>query len=139
MAAFNLFHAFIADRNNGVHNMASDTLKVALTNVAPDAAADAVFSDISEIAPGNGYSSGGAELPVLSSAQVNGAYSLIPASDIVWTATGDMAAFRYAVLYNDSAASKNLIAYYDKGNQVSLKNGGTFTFDVGATIYTDSE
>jgi hypothetical protein len=46
-----------------------------------------------------------------------------------FTATGAMATFRYAVLYNDTATSPAdaLIAYFDYGVAISLTNTDTFT------------
>ena len=134
-----VFNAFLADRSNGIHDLSTDVLRMALTNVAPDASVDAVFADITEIAAGNGYTAGGEVVTITSSAQVAGLYSLVPAADIVWTAVNTMASFRYVVLYNSSATNQNLISFYDKLSVVSLTAPGTFTADVGATLITDSE
>ena len=58
MASFNKFNAFVADVANKVHNLGADTLKIMLTNTAP-AAGNAIKTDITEIAAGNGYAAGG--------------------------------------------------------------------------------
>src|SRR5690242_12338964 len=75
MASFNKFNAFVADVANKVHNLGSDTLKVMLTNTAP-VATNAIKSDITEIAAGNGYSAGGTAAALVSSAQSGGTYTL---------------------------------------------------------------
>lgn len=138
MAVYQKFNAFVADRANGKHNLGADTLKMMLTNVAP-VAGNSVLTDITEIAAGNGYVAGGQAVGITSSAQVGGTYSLVPSGDITWTAAGGaIAAFRYAVLYNDTAAGKPLISFYDYGSSISPADTETFTVDVGATLLTDS-
>ena len=53
MATFNKFNQFVEDLAKKVHNLNSDTLKVALSNTAP-VAANAVFADITEISEPDG-------------------------------------------------------------------------------------
>jgi hypothetical protein len=126
MATVTIFNAFPEAAAEGVHNLASNTLKVALTNTAPLTSA-AVFADITEIAAGNGYVAGGVTATVASSSQTGGVYTLI-LEDVNWTAAGgDIAANRYAVLYNDTAASKNLIAVADFGVSTVIASGNTET------------
>ncbi len=62
MASFNKFNQFAEDLGLGVHNLNTDTLKVYLTNAAPDAAADLVKADLAEISAGNGYTAGGVDV-----------------------------------------------------------------------------
>lgn len=127
MATVTLFQCFAEDAAEGKHNLSSDTLKVALTNTAPSASANSVFSDITEIAAGNGYAAGGVTATVDSSALAAGIYTLV-LSGVSWTASGgDISAHRYAVLYNDTAAGKNLIAYADYGVSAVIANGNTDT------------
>lgn len=127
MATVTLFQCFVEDAAEGVHNLASDTLKVVLSNTAPSASANTVLTDITQIAAGNGYTTGGVTATVDSSSQTAGVYSLV-LSGISWTAAGgDIAANRYAVLYNDTAASDNLIAYADFGVSAVIASGNTET------------
>jgi len=133
MATYNKFNAFVADLANKVHNFGSDTFKIMLTNTAPTAA-NAVKADITEISSGNGYSTGGASLTLTSSSQSGGTYSYkATAANPTWTASGNMATFRYVVLYNSTAASGNLIAWWDNGSGVSLTTGQTFTVTLDGT------
>ncbi len=48
MATFNKFNAFVENVAEGVHNLGSNQLAVALTNVAPSAS-NSVLADITQI------------------------------------------------------------------------------------------
>lgn len=139
MATFSKFNAFVENLAEKVHNLGSDTLKVALTNTAPTSADD-TFSDITEIAGGSGYTAGGTAATISSSAQTSGTYKLVLA-DVVFTASGgSIGPFRYAVLYNDTPTSPAdpVIGYWDYGSSVTLADGETFTvdFDASAGVLT---
>jgi hypothetical protein len=126
MATFNKFNSFVSDLAQKVHNLNSDTLKVLLADTAP-VATNTVKSNVSEIASGNGYTAGGATATFVSGNDTSGTYKLI-LSQVAWTASGgSIAQFRYAVLYNSSAVSGNLIGWWDYGAEVNLTNGNTFT------------
>lgn len=134
MATFNKFNAFVENVAEKVHNLGSDTLKVALTNTAP-AAANSVFADLTEISAGNGYTAGGTAATISASAQSSGTYKLTLA-DVVFTASGgSIGPFRYVVLYNDTPTSPAdpLIGYWDYGSSVTLAAGETFTVDFNAS------
>jgi hypothetical protein len=55
------------------------------------------------------------------------------ADPATWTATGAIGPFRYAVLYNDTSADDDLIAWWDYGSSITLNNGDTFTVDFDPT------
>lgn len=132
MATFNKFNCFVEDLAEKAHNLGADTLKVALTNTAPTAA-DTTWNTTSHPAPAsaNGYTAGGNTITISSSAQTSGTYKLVLA-DTVFTATGALGPFRYAVLYNSTASAKS-IGWYDYGSSVTLANTETFTVDFDAT------
>lgn len=128
MPAYNKFNQFVQDLANKVHNLGADTLKVMLSNTAP-VATNAVKTDITEIAAGNGYSAGGSAVTVTSSAQSGGTYKLM-GNDVVFTASGgSIGPLRYAVLYNSTpvAPAAPLIGYWDYGSSITLNNTETFT------------
>lgn len=131
MAAYNKFNAFVADIANKVHNLGSDTLKVMLTNTAP-VATNAVKADITEISAGNGYSAGGAAVTSVTSSQTSGTEKLIGTGP-TFTATGAVGPFRYAVLYNSTAASGNLIGWWDYGSSITMANTETFQVNFDGT------
>lgn len=134
MASFTKFQPFVENLAEKVHNLGSDTLKVALTNTAPNAT-DATFSQITEISAGNGYTAGGTATTISSSAQTSGTYKLV-ITDVVFTASGgSIGPFRYVIFYNDTPTSPAdpLIGYYDYGTNVTITNGNSFTVDFDAT------
>ena len=137
MASFVKFYSFVEALAEKVHNLGSDTLKVALTNTAPTAATDTQLSNITQISNGNGYTTGGTAATTSSSAQSSGTYKLV-LNDVVFTASGSMGPFRYVVLYNDTATNDELIGYYDYGSSITLASGETFTvdFDGSAGVLT---
>jgi hypothetical protein len=127
MAAFNKFNQFVADAANKVHNLGSDTLKIMLTDVAP-VAGNTIKSNITEITAANGYTAGGNAVSITSSLQSGGTYKLLPSGSVVFTASaGAIAQFRYAVLYNATTGSGNLIGWYDYGAEVNVTAGNSFT------------
>lgn len=137
MVAFNFVDKFSEDLAEKVHNLDTDTLKVYLTNTAPDAANDAVFADLAEISAGNGYTAGGADTQ--NSTSRSGATTSIVGTDVTWTASGGtIGPFRYVVLYNDTPSSPldPLIGWWDKGASVTLAAGESFVADFGAAMFT---
>ena len=122
MATFNKFHSFVEALSEKVHNLGADTLTVALTNTLP-VNTNTVLANITQIAYTNLSTR---VLAGVTSAQTSGTYTL-DANDLVLTASGTVAQFRYVVLYNDTAASDELIGWYDYGATVDLLNGETFT------------
>ena len=131
MATFNKFNSFVEAVAEKVHNLGSDTLKYALTNSAP-VAGNTVLANITQIANGNGYTTGGATVTISSSAQTSGTYKLVLA-DVTFTATGSMGPFRYVVLYNSTATNSELIGWWDYGSSLTLATGETFTVDADPT------
>lgn len=133
MAAFNKFNAFVEALAEKKHDLGADTLKVLLTNTAP-VATNAVKADLTEISAGNGYTAGGNTASVSSSSQTSGTYKLVLADPATWTASGgSIGPFRYAVLYNDTATSDDLIGWWDYGSSVTLADGETFKVDFDPT------
>jgi hypothetical protein len=127
MATFTKFNPLVEALAEGVHNWQTNTLAIALTASAPSAA-NGVLGDITQISYTNiqDGTTTGRNVSGVTSSQTSGVYTL-DATDLVLTATGTVPAFRYLVLYNDTAASDPLIGYYDYGTTVNLLNGETFT------------
>jgi hypothetical protein len=139
MSSFTKFDSFVEALAEKVHNLGSDTLKIALTNTAPTAATDTVFDPITlHPAPlaANGYAPGTATHGT--SAQSGGVYKCV-LNDVVFTAVGgSIGPFQYAILYNDQATGDELIGFYNYGTSITLLTGETFTvdFDLGTGVLT---
>jgi len=111
----------------------TNTIKLALTNTEPDAATDSIITDITQIAAGNGYTTGGITITVASSSQTAGAYSFVVA-DITgaWTAGASaMATFRWYVIYDSTTGY--LIGYWERAAELSLGAGNSINLDLPAT------
>ena len=140
MPAFQKFNGFVQDLAQKIHNLNADVLKLALTDVAP-VATNTVLANITQITAANGYTAGGTTVGTTSATQTNGILSLI-GNAVTFTASGGtMANFRYGVLYNSTAASGNLIGWWDNSVEVTLLNTQSFKFsfsgtDTGGTILT---
>lgn len=132
MASYNKFNSFVLDLATKVHNLNSDTLKIMLSDVAP-VATNTIKSNITEISAGNGYTAGGQAATFVSGSDTSGTYKLILSAVNFVASGGAIAQFRYAVLYNSTAASGNLIGWWDYGAEVNLTNGNTFTVALDQT------
>lgn len=139
MATFNKYSVFVEDLANKVHDLfgTNDTLKVLLSNTAPNASTHALRSQASELSTANGYTSGGGDT------QNDGTRSsgtlTVTGVDFVWTASGGtIGPFRYVILYNDTPSSPldPLIGWWDYGSPVTLADTQTFTVDFGASMFT---
>lgn len=141
MAPFNKFNNFVNDLDNGLINLASDAFYVMLTNTAPSAS-NHHYADVSatELANGNGYLTGGQAVGGTAVSNSSGTDTFV-GNQVVWTWTGAVGPFRYAILYDHTAASKNLVGWWDYGSSVSDNSPDTFTWQpngqaTGGTIYT---
>ncbi len=118
---------------HGDHN--TQTLKVALSNAAPNAATHNDLADVTELGAGSGYSAGGNDTQ--NTFSESGGVSTIVGVDTTFTASGGtIGPFRYTILYNDSHASDGLIAYWDYGSSITLQDGETFDVDFAASLFT---
>lgn len=141
MASFNKYQQFAEDLAGGVHDLVGTqhTLKVMLSNSAPNATSHAVRADASEISAGNGYTSGGNDTQ--NDGAESGGTVTVTAVDTTFTASGgSIGPFRYAILYNDTPTSPAdpLIGWWDYGSAITLADGETFTVDFGASLLTIS-
>lgn len=134
MATLNKFNAFVENLAEKIHNLQSDTLKVALTNTAPTAA-DTGFNTTTYPAPAaaSGYTAGGNTLTVNSSAQTSGTYKLVLANTTFTASGGQIGPFRYAVVYNNTPVPNSSIGWYDYGSSITLNDTETFSINFDQT------
>jgi len=127
MAAYNKFDDFSEQLVRGTHDFDANTFKVYLSNATPSAPADAVKADLAEISGGGGYTAGGETTTITVSE--SGGITIVNGTEVSWTASpaSTIGPFRYAVLYNFSSASGNLIAWWDYGSSITLNAGESFT------------
>lgn len=141
MATFNKYQSFATELGKGTHHLhaAGDTLKVALSNAAPNAATHTVRADITELSTGNGYTQNAAGLDIQNDYTGSGGTGTMTAVDVVITAAGGtVGPFRYVVLFNDTPTSPAdpLVAWWDYGSSITLNDTETFTVDFGASVLT---
>lgn len=131
MATYNKFQSFVEKVAEKVHNLGSDTLTVALCAAAnAPVATNNVLGDLTQISYTNLSSRA---LTTATSAHTTGTYKLV-INDLTLTASGGaVAAFRYIVIYNDTAASDDLICWFDYGSALTLADGETLTLDFDGT------
>jgi hypothetical protein len=101
-----------------------------LSNTLPNSATDAIKSDITEIANGNGYSTGGVQVSITMENIAGNIKITIP--DVIITASGGtMAEFQYAIFYNDTPTNPldPLIAWWDHGVPINLLDTQSVTLD----------
>lgn len=139
MSTFNKFHSAIIKIAAGAFasafNADTDTLKAYLTNIAPDVTLHSVKADLGEIAAGNGYAAGGVDIQ--NAASVAGGVITVTGVPFTLAASGGpIGPFRYAVLYDDTAAGKPLLGYWDYDESITVKNGETFTWNVDSPLLT---
>jgi len=150
MAAYVKYFQFVEDILQKVHDLfgtddstSADDCKIMLSNTAGDVAQTlATRSQVTEIANGNGYTTGGISVHNIGT-RASGTVT-VSGTKAVWTSAGaGMAQFRYVILYNDTPSSPAdpLIASWDYGSALTLAVGETFTVkfnsgDPTGTIFT---
>ncbi len=130
MVAFNKIEIFVEDLAEGVHDLATDQLTIALTtNANMPVTTNNILGDLTPIAYTNLAGDRNIAVPT-SSVHTTGTYKIILV-DKVFTATGTVADFAGVAIYNLDTVGKvdPLICWYNHGSTVSLANGETFTVD----------
>lgn len=129
---------FTLDLGSKVFNLTSDTLKLAFTDTAPTTATH-VYADIaSPLALTNLATS--VALTSVVFTQTTGTATLGAATWTGTSQTGSFGPFRYIVIYDDSATSKNIIGWYDYGSELTLNGlyGDQFVMTFASGILTNA-
>jgi len=125
MAVYNKFQPAIENLFEGI-NAGSDTWVIKLAT-----AVSQVAGTITEVANGNGYTTGGNAASTVSATQTGGTFKLVLSSPTAWTASGAGFSFQYAVL-TDSTTGTN-VAYWDYGSSQTVAAGETVTVTLDGT------
>lgn len=139
MATFNKFNCFTGDVMHALHDMKTGTAQtygVYLTNTTP-VATNTVYNTPADLSTANGYTAGGASIGTITGVDTSGTFSFSGGTNPSWTASGgSIGPFEYAVLYNETSATKPLIAWWDYGTAITLTNGNTFQVTLPSPILT---
>ena len=136
MTTYSKYLDFTEQLVRGVHDFDAHVFKVALATGVPDNT-DVSKSDVTEVANGDGYTTGG-NTTTIGISEATGTTTVTATDPTAWTASGAGITFRYAFLYNDTATSPAdaLIAYWDNGSNTTVTSGNTLTVDFSATLFT---
>ena len=133
MASYNKINQFVDDICDGVHNLGTGALTIALTAAAnAPVATNSVLADLTEVSYTNLSTR---VITTISAEQTSGAVKLL-LTDLALAASGGAAAtFRYVVIYNDTPTSPAdpLIGWLDYGSDLTLGDGETLNIDFDAT------
>ena len=130
MASFAKFNSFVEAVAEKKHDLGSDQLTVALCAAAnAPAATDTQLSDLTQVSYTNCSSR---DITTSSSSQTSGTYKLVLEDLTLAASGGAVAAFRYVVIYNNTATNDELVGYYDYGSDQVLADGETMLIDFSA-------
>jgi hypothetical protein len=105
-------------------NLGSETYAIKLAT-----AIDTAAGTITEVANGNGYTTGGNSASVTSATHASGVYKLVLADPAVWTASSAGFSFRYAVLVGSTSGN---MGAWDYGSSQAVAAGETVTVALSA-------
>lgn len=135
MAAFNFFNSFTEKLSEKVHNLGSDTLKLALCAAGtPPVAGNTVLANLTQVSYANLTPASAPGVTVSSSSQTGGTYTLVCADVTLAPTGGALATWRYAVLYNDTATNDELIGWWDAGVNITVAEDATHILDLGTVL-----
>jgi len=136
MAQLQKNYFFTVDLGTAIHNLTTATLKLAFTDTAPTTATHVYADIVSPLALTNMATS--VALTGVTYTQATGTATLNASTWTGTSQTGNFGPFRYVVVYNDSATSKNVIGWFDYGSEVTLNGvyGDQFTMTFASGLLT---
>jgi hypothetical protein len=108
-------------------NAVGDTYKLMLCTAATFSGANTTLAGITktEVANGNGYTTGGAALTGVAVTQ-SGNDAKFDANDVTWTASGGAITASFGILYNDTDADDPPVAFIDFDGSQEAGDGTDF-------------
>lgn len=135
MPTLTKYYCLCEDLAEKVHNLASENLRLALTNAAPNVSTHTLLANVTEISytflASNPTSR---NVTIASSSQTGGTYTLVGTDQTLTASGGAVGPFQYIVLFNEATVTKvdPLIGYWDYGSALTLNDGESLTIDYGA-------
>lgn len=114
---------------DGTFDFDSDTFKVALFN-SSWVTTTQTYSTTNELSTANGYTQGGLDIGTLELTGTTTVKITETGTTIEWTASSGSIVARYAVLYDDTAASNDIVCYClldSTPADVTVTDGNTLT------------
>ena len=128
-----LFNEFKEDVGQKIHNLSSDTFKLGLvTNAVTPAASTSdprwgaggsTNLSSSEVTPGGNYSAGGAALATSTWSETSGTATFDAADVSIAQNASNPNNARWGIIYNDTSAGKEALAFLDLGGVTDLTAG----------------
>lgn len=137
-SAWRIYDSFTEDVAKGVIDLDSHSFKLALFTSASDANDDTetAYGGLgSEVANGNGYTTGGIALSGVTVTR-SGDVTTFDFVDPQFTASGGNIVFRFAVIYDNTPAGKPLVARClpdSTPGDITILDGQTLTLQINAS------
>jgi hypothetical protein len=136
-STYSKFHQFVEDLAHKVHDLETDSLRVALCAAAnpPSVSAHAVLANLTTVSLAN---LADPSITIASSGQTSGTYTLTLSDKTLTASGGSVGPFRYVIVYNDTPTSPAdpLLGYYDYGSDITLNAGESLLVDFAASTLT---
>ncbi|ACF01837.1 hypothetical protein Rpal_3335 [Rhodopseudomonas palustris TIE-1] len=130
---FDTTYKLLGHLGGGRVNLESDTFKAVLSNTALDLSTIDALSEVTQIATGNGYTTGGVTLTSVVWTQPNndGKWRFSSAQ-FGWIASGGaIGPFRYIGIYSDTSTGDKLVGRFDFGSTLTVPDGSAFNITPG--------
>jgi hypothetical protein len=125
-----------------VYDLDSDVFRFVLSNTAPVAGSTNLLSDVTQIAAGGGYTQmtdgAGGLLATMATLSSSGQVTTVALNgNVVLTASGAVATFRYIILIDDTPTSpfNPVVGWLDHGTTITMAATDTYTIPSG-TLFT---
>jgi len=144
MPTITIVNDFYEDLGNGVHDLSSDSIRIALSNTAPasessnpTSSGNGVIANVTQISYTN-FTDDLTTDRVLQSVtwtEASGTATLDFANFTITASGGALASFRYIYVYNDTPTStaEAIIAGIDEGSTVTLADGSDYAVTINAS------